>query len=205
MIVIGVIGGIASGKSLVCDHFQKLGAQLLNADREGHAVLEEPAVQDALRQRWGDAVFRPDGSVDRSAVARRVFAPPPDGPRELAFLEKISHPRINERLRHRLAEWRRNNEQAVVVLDAALLLEAGWDRWCDQIVFVDASDQQRRERAIQRGWTAEQWAAREAAQMPLVEKRRRADRTIDNTGPPDRTRAQVTQIFEDWTREMRSQ
>lgn len=199
MIVIGVIGGVASGKSLVCDHFRQLGATLLNADHEGHAVLEEPAIKRALRNRWGDAIFRPDGTVDRPHVARLVFAPPPDGPRERAFLDRTTHPRIGERLLERLAERRRSNERECVILDAALLLEAGWNRLCDAIVFVDATDDQRRQRAESRGWSAEQWRAREAAQMPLDDKRKQADWIIDNSQSPDDTRGQVERIWAEIT------
>lgn len=195
MIVIGVIGGVASGKSLVCEHFRQFGAILLNADREGHGVLEEPAVKAALCERWGDAILGPDGAIARPRVAERVFASPPEGPREREFLERITHPRIGERLRERLAEYQRSNDRVCVILDAALLLEAGWNRLCDRIVFVDATDDLRRRRAESRGWSADQWRAREAAQRSLVEKRRQSDWIVDNSGTPDETREQVARIW----------
>src|SRR5206468_438085 len=86
--VIGLVGGVASGKSLIAGQLADLGAVVLDADRAGHEVLDEPEVRAALRRRWGDAVFGTNGAVNRTSVGRIVFAPPPDGPRELQFLEQ---------------------------------------------------------------------------------------------------------------------
>ena len=86
MKTIGIVGGIASGKSLVAAQLQALGAWVVDADRLGHEVLEYPEVRDAIRDRWGDSVLGPDGRVDRAAVARRVFRDPEE-PSELRFLE----------------------------------------------------------------------------------------------------------------------
>jgi dephospho-CoA kinase len=99
MKTIGLVGGVASGKSLVAQMLVELGAGLLDADRTGHAVLAEDAeVREALRQRWGEAVFAADGSVDRSAVSQRVFAAGDEVERERSFLERVLHPRIRQRL-----------------------------------------------------------------------------------------------------------
>ncbi len=190
MLVIGVAGGVASGKSVVSDKLRALGAAVLDADRVGHEVLEEPSVRDAIRAHWGDAVFTDEGKVNRAALAQRVFAPPPHGPVELAKLEQTTHPRIGARLREQIEQYREAGFPAVV-LDAAVMFKAGWHRFCDKIVFVEAPLPVRLERALRRGWTKENFLAREAAQMPVDEKKKFADIIINNTGALEDTHQQV--------------
>jgi dephospho-CoA kinase len=196
--VIGLLGGVASGKSFVAEQLKNLGAVVLDADHAGHEVLRETEVKAALRQHWGDRVFGADGEVDRAAVGRIVFADSPSGPPELEFLERVTHPRIAERLRRHMAEASAAGVPAIV-LDAAVMLKAGWDRLCDAVWFVDAPHTVRVERARARGWDQEQFAAREAAQESLKEKRRRATDVIDNSGSPDRTAQQVRALWEQVT------
>lgn len=198
MLVVGVIGGVASGKSLVARYLCECGAQLVDADRAGHAVLDEPEVQAALRTRYGSAIFTPDGRVQRQALARIVFAPAPNGPQELAFLEEVTHPRIERYLQARLNELAASGT-SVAVLDAAVMLKAGWDQFCDKMVFVAAPTATRLERALARGWSREEFAAREQAQEPIEEKRRRADWVIDNSGTPEQTHQQVQQLWQKLT------
>lgn len=198
MLVVGLIGGVASGKSLVAQYFCECGAQLVDGDRAGHAVLEEPDVQAALRARYGPALFAADGRVQRRALARIVFAPAPHGPQELAFLEELTHPRIAKLLQVRLAELAATSTQ-VAVLDAAVMLKAGWDRFCDKMVFVAAPVETRLQRALARGWTPEEFAARELAQEPVEEKCRHAHLVIDNSGTPEQTRDQVLRLWQQLT------
>jgi dephospho-CoA kinase len=193
--VIGLLGGIASGKSLVADALVRQGAILLDADAAGHQVLLEPAVEAAARTRWGSAIFGPDGHIHRPALARIVFAPPPAGPPELAYLESISHPRIGGRLRDQIDRLAADGQLHVLVLDAPVMLKAGWDQFCDLLVFVEADRSIRLQRAMSRGWTAEELARREAAQEPVASKRRRADAVIDNSGPVAATESQVEQLW----------
>jgi len=192
---IGLLGGVASGKSMVARQLAELGACLLDADRAGHDVLRESAVKAALLKRWGATVIGADGEIDRRAVGRIVFAPPPDGPRELAFLEGVTHPRITVRLKAQAAEAVAAGAPAIV-LDAPVMLKAGWHRMCTSIWLIDAPPAVRLARARDRGWSEEQFAAREAAQEPLTEKRRWADAVIDNSGAPAATLAQVRALWE---------
>jgi len=194
MQVVGLLGGVASGKSLVAQQLAQHGAGVLDADRAGHEVLRLPAVEAALRARWGDRVFDSDGRVDRTQVARIVFAAPPEGPRERRFLEQLSHPEIG-RLLDQQAQALAAAGKCVAVLDAPLLVEAGWDRLCSKLIFVDAPPDVRLDRARQRGWTEEEYLARQNAQESLDSKRRRADLIIDNSGPPGATAAQVDRIW----------
>jgi dephospho-CoA kinase len=188
--IIGLLGGVAGGKSRIAQCLARCGASVLDADRAGHEALRDPAVRETLRERWGAAVFDAGGAVDRKAVAKLIFAPPPEGQRERAFLEELLHPEIEKRLR-RQAEALSAAGVKTAVLDAPLILEAGWDRFCDYLLFVDAPEPLRLERALSRGWTAAEFAARQQAQLPLESKRARADAVIDNAGPPEVTQAQV--------------
>lgn len=195
MVVLGILGGIACGKSLVCDQFKQLGAIVIAADPMGHDVLRDEVVRRTLVDRWGEGVLADDGSVDRARVARIVFGAGPAARRERDFLEQQVHPRIEARIRERLDDIRRNSPDAVVLLDAALLVEAGWTSLCDEIVFVEARDEVRRERAVARGWSVDDWRAREAAQVSLTKKRELSRWTLDNSGPTTETYRQVQELW----------
>lgn len=195
MQIVGLLGGVASGKSLVARQLCELGAALLDGDRAGHEVLQSPEIERAVRQEWGDAVFGPDGKVDRKALGKIVFAPPPDGPQELQLLEQLTHPEIGRRLQRQAEQWAAEGRK-VAVLDAPVMLKAGWDKFCDRIVFVDAPREVRLTRALGRGWNQEDFAAREAAQESLEVKRAHADTMIDNSGSPESTLVQVRRFWQ---------
>lgn len=195
MITIGLIGGVASGKSAVAQRFAANGAVILDADRAGHLVLREAAVIELLVARWGEQILNETGEINRSAVAKIVFAA--SGEAERQFLNSVTHPRIAARLEVQLNELREANCPAAV-LDAALLLEAGWDRLCDQIVFVDVPQEQRLARARSRGWDAGELARREATQLPLEEKKRRATVCLDNSGSLSELESAVDALAENW-------
>ncbi len=194
MKILGLLGGVASGKSLVSRQLAERGALVLDADRAGHEALRLPRTEKAARQRWGDAVFGSDGHIDRSRLAKIVFAPLPDGPRERRFLEELTHPEIGRRLAAQAEVMPADSPLAV--LDAALILEAGWDRLCDYFAFIDVPREMRLARALQRGWTEGDFAAREAAQESLDSKRTRADFIIDNSGSAEHTQVQVQHLWQ---------
>lgn len=195
MIVIGLIGGVASGKSLVAKLFVELGAGWLDADQAGHEVLGQQEVKDAIRERFGDGAFGADGQVSRPAVGKQVFGDSPQAAANRRFLEGLTHPRIGELLGRRAAEAEQSGKK-LIVLDAPLLVEAGWDEFCDKTVFVEAPYEVRLKRARDRGWSDAEFAAREAAQKSLDEKRQRADVVLDNSGTAEATRAQVERLWQ---------
>ena len=194
MQVIGILGGVASGKSLVAGQLAQRGAGLLDADRAGHEVLRLPEIEAAARARWGEKVFGRDGRIDRARLAGIVFAPGPEAEREREFLEQLTHPEIGRRLAGQ-AERLAASGTPAAVLDAPLLLEAGWDGFCDKLIFVDAPPQVRLARALARGWSEEDYAAREAVQESLDVKRKRADVVIDGSGSPERVQAHVERFW----------
>ena len=199
MLTIGVVGGVASGKSQVAKRFEELGCLRLDGDLIGHEVLRDKEVKAMLRDRWGAKVLTPDGEVDRRAVAGLVFSEDSEnGAAQLEFLESVTHPKISERLAERLSEAQQRGLTAVV-LDAAVMMKAGWDKMCDHIVFVEVPRSIRLQRALQRGWTEEQFLARESSQLTLSAKRERADTTIDNSGSLEETFQQVQVLWDAWS------
>ena len=191
MKIIGILGGVASGKSLVTEHFRHLGAKILDADQIGHEVLRKPEVIQAAGERWGDAVIAEDGQINRTEVAKIVFAPPPVGPDELAFLEQLTHPRIGAQLEQRIEQMRQGGGPEVVILDAPVMRKSGWESFCNHLLFIEAPSNLRLQRARQRGWSDADFAARESAQESLETKRAAADHVIDNSGSVASTRRQV--------------
>jgi dephospho-CoA kinase len=195
MKVIGLVGGVASGKSLVAKMLVELGAGLLDADRAGHAVLAEDAgVQRKLHERWGDAVFAPDGSVDRRSIAQRVFASGGTAELDRRFLEDLLHQRIRQRLLRAKDQFAAEGRPAVV-LDAPVLLEAGWGPMCDILLMVDVPREIRLKRALSRGWTEDEFSRREAAQWPIDDKRREAHFMIANDGSEAELRQAVQEFW----------
>lgn len=192
MLTIGLIGGVASGKSAVARMLAERGAVILDADQAGHQVLLEPDVLETLVARWGSGILTAAGAIDRSAVARIVFAPGNETERQ--FLNRISHPRIAARLEAQLATLRSSHCPAAI-LDAALLMEAGWDSLCDEIVFVDVPREQRLGRARSRGWDEAELARREATQLPLEVKKMRATQVLDNGGDLTALQRQVESLW----------
>ncbi|HRU06881.1 MAG TPA: dephospho-CoA kinase [Candidatus Brocadiia bacterium] len=191
--VIGLAGGVASGKSTVARLFAEMGAAVVDADRIGHAVLDEPEVRQAVRRRWGDAVMSPDGAVNRQRLGAIVF----DRPDELRELNRLTHPRIRERMRREIEHWSAEGRAPLIVLDAALLFEGGLEGWCDGVVFVEASGATRSRRAQEaRGWTREETGRRESAQTPPEEKQIRCAWKIVNEGDLESTRRQARELFE---------
>ncbi len=176
--IVGVIGGIASGKSNFTNILQSLGAERIDADALAHVVLKRPLVIRMLTQLIGTAILNSRGDVDRAKLSQIAF--PLDGSRSeaLKHLEDVTHPLIHAEAVRRLSALAEAGDSKSVVIVAPLLLEAGWAPMCDAIVFIDTPEHVRIARAAARGWSEKHFRAREAAQLPLDEKRIRATHTI---------------------------
>lgn len=194
-LTIGLVGGIASGKSQVGKLLAERGAIVLAADEAAHSVLAEGEVRAALVERFGEGVLTTTHDVDRKALARLVFGDSPAATENRHFLEKLVHPRTRRRL-ETIRDLHRDQGARVFVIDAPLLLEAGWGEACDQILFVDAPLERRRHFARERGWEPGEIERRDQAQLPLDEKRQRADWVIDNSGTLDALERQVAQFWQ---------
>ena len=179
--VIGVVGGIGSGKSSVARAVAALAnVHVVDADHLGHDVLLDEGVKVALRRQFGDGIFDAAGAVNRSSLARCVFGDGESHRTARHALEQIVHPEIARRIATEIARAEAAGHEAVL-LDAAVLLEAGWRRLCDAVVFIDAPEELRLQRVQQRsGWTREELRRREASQLGLTEKRGQCDAVIVN-------------------------
>ncbi len=190
--VIGLVGGIGSGKSAVADDFESLGCLVIRSDRIAHEVLEQPAVKAALRQWWGDEILAADGRVDRRAVARRTF----NNPVELERLNWLVHPKVDEIRRDLMAAYRQSSAVKAVVWDTPLLVETGLYKQCDAIIFVNAPFEQRLARVqAARGWTADELKIREDRQASLDKKKEISDDVINNGGDEAARLSQVRRVL----------
>ncbi|MEE2907378.1 MAG: dephospho-CoA kinase [Planctomycetota bacterium] len=175
--IIGLTGGIGSGKSQVANVLRECGCVVADADKLAKQALEAPAIREALQARWGNNIFTTEGPVDRDAIAAIVF----HDESERKWLESIIHP-IVEQSRSAIFADAVDGTPALVI-DAPLLLEAGLAEGCDVVLFVDAPQNIRLERLQRtRGWDAGELERREAAQIPLDEKRSMAHHVLRNDG-----------------------
>ncbi len=192
--VIGLTGTVGAGKSRVAAELAELGAFVLDADRVGHALLEQRPTREAVVARFGPVVLDPADptKVDRKGLGSIVFA----DERARRDLEALLHPRMRMTFEKAIARVARRREARAVVLDAAILLETGWDDLCDIVLVVDAPRPTRLARVqSQRGWTDGQLAAREVHQWPAARKRERAHAVLENDS--DETTL-ITQVRRFW-------
>ena len=190
--VIGLIGGMGSGKSRVAQELSRRGGRIVAGDPLGHEALHDPDIIERLVSRWGPGILDATGNVDRPRVSSIVF----NEAGERRALEAITHPYIERRFQEELDCAARDPSCPFVILDAAILLEAGWQRFCTAVVFVDAPRAQRLARLARfRGWSEEELAKRERAQINLDEKKARADFVLDNSGAESELPALVDKLL----------
>jgi dephospho-CoA kinase len=190
--IIGIAGGIGSGKSFVARLFGELGCLVLAADEQVRAAYADPEVRDTLKQWWGDCVINREGHVDRRAVAQRVF----EKPDERRRLEALIHPRVAAMRDAAMAAAASDAQVLAFVWDIPLLFEVGLNTRCDAIVFVDApwADRLRRVRET-RGWDEAELRRRENLQLGLDNKRRMSNDIVQNTADVGFARKQVQEIL----------
>ena len=190
--VIGIAGGIGSGKSFVAALFRELGCAVIDSDAQVRAAYRDAIVRDTLREWWGDEVLLPDGSVNRPAIARRVFTDEAERRR----LESLIHPWVAEARRREMDAAAADENVAAYVWDTPLLFEAGLAAECDAVVFVDAPLEQRLARvSATRGWEEAELLRREKSQWPLDKKKRISDHVVTNTADADDARGQVREVL----------
>jgi len=188
MLHVGLTGGIACGKSTVAAMMRELGCRVLDADALARRLIEpgQPAYDEVLKE-FGSQVCAADGRIDRAKLAAIVFA----NPARLERLNRIVHPRVVDALDRELAELARTEPGAVVVVEAALLIEASYHERLDRLVVAWCEPEQQVERLLARGLAREEALRRIGAQMQLDQKRRMADDEIDCSGSLEETRRQV--------------
>jgi dephospho-CoA kinase len=196
--VLAIVGGVGSGKSAVAKWLAaERNVVIVDGDVAGHEVLKQSGVKVQLRHCFGDAIFDEQGEVNRSVLASRVFGDTAEQRRARAELEQVVHPQIRAALANQIEHIRNSNAAAAILLDAAVLFEAGWDDLCDAVIFVEVPEQTRLERVRRgRGWTDEIFKSREASQRSLDWKKQASDYVIDNSHSVAEAGAQLDQVLQ---------
>ena len=190
--IIGITGGIGSGKSTVARMFGELGCLVINADEQVQQAYRDPEVVQQIRVWWGDEVVGADGQVNRAKIADIIFGDSD----QRQNLQTLLHPIVAELRQRRMLDAADDPQVHAVVWDTPLLFEAGLRGGCDAIVFVESPLIQRLARVSQtRGWGEEELHRREKSQWPLDKKREISDYIIDNTADADYVRGQVRETL----------
>jgi len=190
---VGLTGGLASGKSFVGHSLADLGCYLIEADKLGHAVMEPGAeAYDAIVRQFGREILDPEGRISRRKLSGLVW----ERPESLEKLNRLVHPPVQAREEARMAEIAQTDPQAIVVVEAAILVETGRYKYFDRLIVVTCSGELQMERALERGsYSREEVLARLARQLPLKEKLRVADYVIDTSGSKEATLVEVRKVY----------
>lgn len=193
MLVIGLTGGIGTGKSEAASHMVSLGAALIDADVVGHEAYRPQA--EAWRrvvEAFGEGILQPNGEIDRRSLGSIVFSDPD----QLARLNGIMHPLMARMVQEKIEALRGVGED-VVVVEAALLFEAGWNSLVQEVWVTDASEDVVIHRLAQRnGMSEEEARKRLASQMSRTERLERADLVIDNSGDIAGMKRAIDELWE---------
>jgi dephospho-CoA kinase len=197
VIVVGLTGGIATGKSTVAAIFEEAGARWIDADLIAREAVRKdtPAYRDILAH-FGPKVLQPDGEIDRKRLGAIIFK----NPTEQRALERIVHPEVRKEINRGIAEIRQQTPSALVIVDIPLLFEAGMRQGLDAVIVVYAPEHLQLERLMARdGLTRPEALARIRAQMPIESKKALATQVIDNSGSFESTRAQTLEVYRQLT------
>jgi dephospho-CoA kinase len=188
---IGITGGIASGKSAVAGMLREMGFRVIDADRLGHEVIE-PGMRayDEIVREFGAGVVGADRRIDRGKLGAIVFA----DKGKLVRLNEIVHPRVEEEMVRQFAEWEKSGVKDAAFVEAALLVEAEYQKNLDGLVVAWCKPEQQLERLIARGLSEVEARRRIAAQMPVEEKLKFATVKMDCSGTLEETRRQVEKL-----------
>ena len=200
-LLVGLTGGIATGKSTVADLLRSLGAVVLDADVLAREVVEpgQPALA-TIANEFGRDVLRADGTLDRKRLAAVVFAQPDRRQR----LEAITHPAIRDRFHARLADLEAQGYEGIVVWDAPVMIESGGHRAMDRLVVVVTDPATQRRRAVDRDGDPADVERRIDNQMPLDEKAKLADYVIDNSGDRAAAEARTREVYAALLRDLKA-
>jgi len=190
--IIGILGGLGSGKSTVAAEFAKLGCAVIDADKIAHELLDKPAVKEKVVASFGQGILDSAGKISRKKLADVVFS---DG-NKLSLLNSIVHPPVLACVEQLIQQYNQQNQVKAIVLDMPLLAEIGWDKRCDKLIFVNCKRQLRVNRAKKIGiFDKNQLKIRENFQISLDNKASITDNTIDNNSDFSALARQVASIF----------
>lgn len=191
MIVLGLLGGIACGKSTVCKFFEDLQAKVFDADQVARTLFLSPTLQKELQKTFGTKILDEHGHISRQKLADVVF----QNPTQLQKLNQIMHPPVFEALQLFLEQCHQeNSSELIVVLDIPLLLETGHQHLCDYLVFIDTPQIRREEFAKSRHWSQDELFRRESQQFSLQKKKEISHFILPNHGNKEELRQAVLQL-----------
>lgn len=197
--IIGLVGGIASGKSFVARKLASLKHGLLiEADAIAKAKLADNAVVLKLKDKFGDSVFTQDGIVNRAAIAKLVFGDTVEHDENRRWLNDLIHPLVRATIQRQITDQQAKSPETWIILDIPLLLESGWNSSCDRIIFVDTPVELRQKYAAKRGWHPTELTKREQNQISLENKRAAATDVLLNTGVESDMVAALTLLIANW-------
>jgi dephospho-CoA kinase len=190
--IIGLAGGIGSGKSYIAGLLAELGCGVIDSDAQVREVYRHPQVLATIRSWWGEGMVGSDGQADRRAIAGRVF----NDPAQRQRLEALIHPRVDALRQARMKELTIEPKIVAFVWDTPLLFEAGLSDRCDAVIFIDTPLEERLRRvAGSRGWDQHELQRREKLQWPLDRKREISDDVLQNTADAGDVRRQVRDVL----------
>ncbi|KAA1259000.1 Dephospho-CoA kinase [Rubripirellula obstinata] len=195
MIVLGIVGSIAGGKSTVARYLQESGAAWIDADSLAKQSLDLADVKEKLVLRFGNQVLNAGGGIDRAEIGSIVFGNDQASQAELRYLESIVHPIVRNQVLQKLKSNASSGVQ-VSLLDVPLLFESGWDRCCDEVWCIDADPEIRAARAANRGWHPDEIVKREQRQLPIATKIQLSNRVIQNNGSMEELHQRVDQHWQ---------
>ena len=191
--IIGIMGGIGSGKSTVAAEFAKLGCKVIDADKIAHELLNREDIKEKIVAFFGRKIINSCGNVDRKRLGEIVFT----DYNKLTMLNGIIHPLVIELTEELIEQYKRQTRIRAVVLDMPLLVEIGWAEQCNKLIFVDCKEKIRAKRAKKMGFDKNQLKIRENSQISLDNKVGLADNTVENNSDFSALVRQVADIFSD--------
>jgi dephospho-CoA kinase len=191
--IIGILGGIGSGKSTVAAEFAKLGCKVIDADKIAHDLLDNKTVKEKIVGLFGEAVLDYSGRIEHKKLAGVVFT----CGEKLTALNRVIHPLVLERAEKLIEQYNQQNQVKAIVLDMPLLVEVGWNRRCDRLIFVDCEQKIRAERTKKKDFGKNQIIIREKFQISLDNKMSITDNIVENNSDFSALVRQVADIFSD--------
>jgi dephospho-CoA kinase len=191
--IIGILGGIASGKSTVASLFGKSGCKVIDADKIAHKILEQKNIKKKIVDLFGKSVLDSTGIIDHRKLAQLVFT----DAEKLLSLNEIIHPLVIEQTEELIKKYNRQDQVKAIVLDMPLLVEIGWAKRCDRLIFIDSSEKTRLDRANKLGYNKNQLKIRENFQISLDNKVALADNVVENNSDFSALVRQIADILSD--------
>ena len=189
--IIGILGGIGSGKSTAAAEFAKLGCKVIDADKIAHELLEEPSVKEKVVGLFSRSILNPEGKIVREKLAEVVFTDAD----KLSSINEIIHPIVLQRAEKLIKKYNSQKQVKAIILDMPLLVEVGWDKRCNKLIFVNCDQKLRLDRAKKLGFDKNRVKIRENFQISLDNKANLADNTIENNSDFSVLAKQVVNIF----------